>query len=334
MKKKDTIHYTQEKILSRNKPINFILSKRGSGKSTTIILMVWKYIKRGYNAVFIRRRITDITDKYIDSIVTIHNMFNKDKIIVHYKNAKDGVVDIKDENNKVLFSVVALSASEERLKSIVLGRCKFVVFDEFIIRTKLGGRYLKNEYAKFQIVYTTLAREYDYRTRAIFIGNPYTLYNPYFHALGVNTRLVVEGAFIVKDNYALEYYKVLPTLQKIIDVNPFKDEEDDQDTQDDTHIKIFDKIPPTASLKFLIYFNKRHIGFWYVDGFWYIKDFKYNGKKKIYVLDLNDIENGSVLYTREDRFYLSLLNQSVKFGKFYVNSINTYYDFRYIYDIL
>ena len=223
MVKRDNIHFNLRKIDGYNLPFNFIISEREAGKSTAVWLKTYEAFKRdNKTTLVIRRKITHITKAYIDDIAQIINKFTDDSVKFEYSQSslKEGITDISI-NNKRFMRICSLSCDITALKSLVLRDLKFIVFDEFICNQRFGEKYLKDEATKFMEVYNTFRRESE-GLKCYFMGNPYSLYNPYFMFFNVDSSKLKRGAIISdKKSYVIQCYEITPELRaKILAENP------------------------------------------------------------------------------------------------------------------
>lgn len=219
--RKDKLHISLRKVDSYNKPFNFIISEREAGKSSAILTKAYKVFKKKHRtSIIIRRLIADITETYINDCSKVINKFlPKDKqIAFEYKrgNIKEGVVDVFIDNRHFL-RIIALSNPMSRIKSTIIRNPGMIIFDEFICNNRAGEKYLDNEAFKFKEIYNTYQRECNgYILKCYFMGNPYSLYNPYFSDLDVNTLELQPGAFICAKNYVISCYRIKDELREAI----------------------------------------------------------------------------------------------------------------------
>ena len=73
--KLDDLHFSFREVDSYNKPFNFIISEREAGKTTAMVLKMWKAFQENRTSLILRRQAVDITDLYIDSIQNVLNKF-------------------------------------------------------------------------------------------------------------------------------------------------------------------------------------------------------------------------------------------------------------------
>ena len=232
----DNMHYDVKPLMSLNEPFNFIISPRELGKSTSFWLMLFNRFKeKDEKTIVFKRNIVDITDSYVDDIANLLNKFlrkcDRIKFVFAKGKIKEGVMNVyvfpeeqkkcvcKTEN--LFLRVIALSVPMIRIKSQMLPNLEWMLFDEFICNTRLGEKYLPNEVFKFQEIYNTFQRE-SKNLRAIFLGNPYSRYNPYFSWLGVDLQKIKIGSIIrVRSKYAIEFAKLSDELREyILNKNP------------------------------------------------------------------------------------------------------------------
>ena len=76
------------------------------------------------------------------------------------------------DKTKVIIYFVGVSTMASKLKSIDTKNIKWIIVDEVIPNLKVPGqRYLKGEAEGLMSVYNSLARNNDYETKIILIGN-------------------------------------------------------------------------------------------------------------------------------------------------------------------
>lgn len=354
MIKLDNIHYSFRAIDGHDKPYNYVICAREPGKSTMFMLtkhyFKWKQDKAPL--LYVVRNIVEITEALILSIQdVILNKFTDDKVVFRYSKAslRDGLVDIyiKDE---IFLRIEALSISTRKIKQSVLPRCRCIEFDEFIINPKNAEKYLPNEAFKFKELYTTNERDRLDQTRplkAYFLGNPYSLYNPYFVMLGISPASLKFGEMLVGENYVVDYYKMLPELRELIlKQNPLYQFDEEYRAYAlegkailDKNIKI-GKMPPNYHLRFVFKSENRFIGV-FQNNYWedhadiYFCTFmttKEISKRRVaYCFDFKDLINGTELLSNEDKnkfnkFKIAMRKRLVAF-----QSIDCYYLIEEIY---
>lgn len=231
----DNKHFDISIIDGYNKVFNFIQSFRSSGKTTSVFRKVYKkYIADKSPSIVIRRNIVDISEQYINDTEKVINKFLDDdkKIKFFYKatNLKDGIVDIylseKDlkSHENVFIRIVSLSIKMMRLKSGILNNVAYFVYDEYIIDIYNGEKYLMNEVIKFKELYNTYIRESP-NIRCFFIGNIYSIYNPFHDWKKLDYSKVCDGCYITGEDYVYNKYKGNPELIEELKKNPlYKDD--------------------------------------------------------------------------------------------------------------
>lgn len=318
----DNIHYHSDLILSKNKPFNFIISAREAGKSTDI----WRYafnclVKRGKTTIVLRRQIADITEVYIDDVENIINKFADNPVQFFYKMSKDGIINVNigkpdDKGGAIpFFRIMALSVPMRRFKSLLYPNLGLIIFDEFIVNIRMGEKYLKDEVFRFKELYNTFQREAD-NLRCIFMGNPYSLYNPYFSWKKFKAKEIFPGAMLTTDDSALEAYELTEELKEyILNKNPLYKFDDaykayafDGRAINDQQVYTMETQPSNFRLQWVFYTQGKYIGIYYglkiVDGdhiFYWVADLgEYkSGRRSAICFDLNDLISGNVLATND-----------------------------------
>jgi len=219
--KKDRLHFNFRRVDSYDKCFNFVISEREAGKSVAVLTKAYKaFIKKHRTTIIIRRLIADITETYINDVGKVINKFlpEEKQITLDFKkgNIKEGVVDVFVEDKHFL-RLIALSNPMSRIKSTMIKNPAMIIFDEFICNNRAGEKYIDQEAFKFKEIYNTYQREcHGYILKCYFVGNPYSLYNPYFSDLDVDTLQLKPGAFIVGKNYIISCYQIKPELKAAI----------------------------------------------------------------------------------------------------------------------
>lgn len=351
MKQLDNIHFSSRKIDSYNLPFNFIISEREAGKSTNIWLKCYHaFCDNEQTTLVIRRKITHITKAYIDDIAQIINKFTDDKIQFQYSQSslKEGIVDIYI-NDKRFMRICALSCDITAIKSLVLLNLKFIIFDEFICNQRFGEKYLKDEATKFMEVYNTFRRESE-GLKCYFMGNPYSLYNPYFMFFNVNTARLSRGAIITdKKSYVIQCYEICEELRKkILEENPLYQFDNaytkyafEGKNVNDLNIIIKDKCPPNFKLLYVFKSANRYIGLYRASIWDDIGDVLYycqfiNGnqvskRRDIICFDFEELVDRVVMLSPDERYKFQKIKDAMRKRLIAFNSIECYYLIEEIY---
>lgn len=350
MVERDNIHFSNRFILGYNLPFNFVISERESGKSTDFWLWIYNKWKRdGSTCLVIRRKVVHITKAYIDDIAKIINKFTDDNVVFSYSQStiKDGIVDISIDG-KPFIRIVALSIDITAVKSLVLLNLGSIIFDEFICNARFGEKYLKEEAMKFMEIYNTFRRE-SKNLKCFFLGNPYSLWNPYFLYFNVPTKLLKRGAVVTdKKSYVVQCYEMLPALrEKILKENPLYQFDNaytkyafNGQNVNDENIVIEENMPPNFALYFVFRIEGKYIGIYrnqdYIDRdhqFYatFVNPSLLSKKRDIYVFDFTDLVDRTTLMSNEDRYKFARLKSSTRNRTIAFNSIECYYLFEEIF---
>lgn len=187
------MYLDRNKILSYNASLNFIVLKRGYGKSWTFKdLIISDFIKSGAKTVWVRRYKPELRKAITKFLPDIIDKYNQHKIEI---KGKAVYIDGKEAIN-----FYTLSEAQD-LKSMSFQGYKYLIFDEFIIE---GGakRYLPEECDVFCSLLSTVFR--DRPMKAFLLGNKVkavTPYNIYFNLPNF------EDVKYIKDRNTLVYAK-------------------------------------------------------------------------------------------------------------------------------
>lgn len=356
---RDNLHYSFRPIDGYDATYNFVISCREPGKSSNFfaekIYPNWK--KNGAPLLYVVRNIVEITEGLILTIQdNILNKFFDDNIQFEYNKSsfKDGIVELYI-NKKMFMRIEALSISSRKIKQTILNKCSCIVFDEFIINPRQGEKYLKGEAEKFKELYATNKRDrYDQSKplKCYFLGNPYSLFNPYFVWFGVSPSKLKIGTFYTdtEKSLVINYYKMKPELRaKLLEENPsYKFDEDyatfalEGNAVNDTNIKL-GKLPSNYHLRFVFKVENKFIGV-FQNNYWedhadlyfckFLDREEVSSRRVAYVFDFNEMIDGCCLFSSEDKnkfnkFRIAMRNRLVAFA-----SVDCYYLIEEIYNNL
>lgn len=351
MVKRDNIHYNTRKIDGYNLPFNFIISEREAGKSTAVWLdKSYKAFKEnGETTLVVRRKVVHITKSYIDDIAKIINKFTDDNVHFSYASSSidDGIVDISIDD-KIFMRIVALSIDITAIKSLVLLNLRYIIFDEFICNIRFKEKYLTNEAMKFMEVYNTFRRE-SKNLRCYFMGNPYSLYNPYFIFFNVRTRDLKRGAIISdKKSYVIECYEMLPELRaKILEENPLYQFDNaytkyafDGVNINDQNIIVQEQKPQNYALAFIFKISGKYIGI-YRNNIFNEYGLNYYGefldisviskKRNIFCFDFEELVEHTCMLSPDDKYKFQKIKDAMRRRMIAFESIECYYLMEEIY---
>lgn len=166
------------RILSKQRQFNFILSPRGTGKTTAARnWMIKNALKTDNTYAVIRRRKPDL-ESTVSGFMSSANQFFP---ALEWKTAKERTYIKQDGVWHPIIDYFALSVHARR-RGIELSKLKLIIFDEFTIDTRMEySRYLQNEVVTFLSLYDTIARPASRPAiPCIFFGNHFSEFNPYF----------------------------------------------------------------------------------------------------------------------------------------------------------
>lgn len=322
--KRDNIHLDGRRLDSYNKPFNFFITERETGKSTWAYNKMYKtFVHHHRPSILIRRQIADITEIWINDVGDTINQFLEKPIELDFKkgNIKDGVVDVRIKGRiDVFFRVIALSNPKSRIKSLVLEDPAYMIFDEYILDTSSGEKWLKGEASKFQDLYKTFSRhaiKHGHQLKCYFLGNPYSVYSPYFTWLDVDLLSVKPGSFIVGKSYVIDCQHLKPELREFLIKKDPLYQFDNSFTKylfgnaiNDIRFPIIDKKPEGYKLKYIYRVNHRQLGIWHQDlkrdkpgydcgKYWINILDKYSGSKDIFAVDFDNLVEGTRIVTTD-----------------------------------
>ena len=322
--KKDNIHLSTARGDSYNVLDNFYITTRGMGKSAILwskLYNAWKNL--GRSGIVLRTIQADITESFLDDIETLLNKFRctADYVKISYKKGsiKDGVVDVfiqePGEKEKYLFvRVIALSIKVTRYKSLIIRNPSVMMYDEFIVNTRLGERWLPDAPWRVKELYSTFARECDgYVLKRYWFGNPYSRYIPYLlNYYKIDTLKLQPGDFLHGKNYIVEPQE-----------------------------------PQGYSLRWVFRIANHYLGCfrtgdtndWDVDFGcdWYVKmlpDDWSSKKRDIYAVNFDNLVDGTKLITATDKTNTQILRNAIAQRRVAFKDVNSAYLLQSIYTLL
>lgn len=359
--KDDGLHYNSRTIDSYNKTFNFVISEREPGKSKVLWLKAWKAFKHEHRpSIYLVRNAADMTADAIYEVENLLNLWLKYKIELTFAKGDcgSGICDVyyKDQ---VFVRFLSMNVNKRRFKSRRLERIKYFLMDEFIIDNRHGEKYLTDEAGKFKEIWNTYKRcATDYGLsipKCYFMGNPYSVYNPYFIWLNVPLADIHPGAFLVsdKEDYAIECYQLKPELRaKLLKENPAYKFDDayrryafDGCAINDQTFDVVPKKPDGYKLRFIFRIQNKYVNYYYLPldrhpgiqdwgKYWVEVSEDYKGSKTVYAVDFNNLIAGTELKTFETTSCMIRLKECIGKRDITYQSIEAGYLTEAIYKIL
>jgi len=345
----DDLHYSTRNVDSYNRTSNFIISGRGSGKSTTLGLKAYEYFANtGAPYFYFRRRKINISEPYILSLQDSLNKFLRNPIVFKYNKASinRGMVDIYVNDFRFL-RLIALSNDLQSLKSYFLKDTGGIIYDEFICDLLKGEKYLKEEPFIVKEIYTTYARECSRKLKIYYAGNPYSLFNPFFMDRKIEPEKLKLGEIYAPKgvDYVVDYYKAKPELiEKMKKENPFFNEFDYAEyalqgiNVSDRSILIEKQHPKGFKLLNVYFLNGKNLGVFTGENktidYWisFIDVSKIN--REVYCFDISDLSSNRKVLTLRDLRNSHALANATRSRRVGFSDINVYYYFLEIYKYL
>ena len=355
----DNIHIDYSSIDGYQKALNYVISPREDGKSTTFtVKKSWrKFLNGYYSTIVFVRDVNEITDAIVYTYVDIINKFRdlkntKELIPVYNKSdGKNGFMPVTDkESGEVIFTFIAMGAKIDKLKKLKVRRPGYALVDEFIINPQFGGKYLRDEPGRFKELYNTYRRE-NPDMKCYFLGNPYTLYNPYFVDMGLNPLRLKKGIIWTNSNSAV-WRKGLsqPLYEKMLKENPLYNEDGCYrryallgDNIQDERLRITETLPSGYYLDMLIYIEGKTYGIYqngdYLDfdnRFWVgvMDESRISKRRAVYAFDFKDMAEKTILYSREEKNKFSRLRMAMRNNAVEYQTIESAYTLEEIYTVL
>lgn len=320
---------------------------------------MYKQHQKGFMIVLIRRQIVDVNETTISDFCNAYNVLLPDdqKISLYWKKGdlKTGICDVYISGESVpFFRVVALSNPRYRLKGMAFDReLSLVVFDEYKVSGK--EKYLEEEYGKFQELYATLCRfgiqnedGSNRPPRVLFLGNNYSLTDPYMANLKVPVSKIKPGEVITGDTWAFEDILISNQLREmLLRQNPLLSIGDDAYTRyaldgvsvSDQRIVIIENQPNGYQLKFVFYIENRYLGIYWGEGtyrYWIsvIDNYQPSKRRDVACFDFESLIDGTYLTSNSDTARFLVLKNAFRWRDVSYKSIYEGYLFEQIYELI
>jgi hypothetical protein len=206
--------YTPNRQLTYNRIWNFAVGVRGGGKTfNSLKHAIEKFLKDGSEFIYLRRRVVDLDDSCSGSKgsgdlfadIRAKGYFSDHELKV--SSDKAGGYNFYCDG-KIMGYGKALSTSASR-RSSSKPNVKRIIFDEFLIDNTSGStqRYLNSgdEFFMFTNFYETIARGRD--IPVIFIGNAFSMVNPYFLSLNIRIKDVEDNKIYKGTSWTVVFWK-------------------------------------------------------------------------------------------------------------------------------
>lgn len=354
MVERKKFYYSFRKIDGHDKDINICISARELGKSTSFWLdkAYYPFRKNGTPLLYLVRNVVEITEAFITSIQdNIINKFTDDNVTFQFNKGsfKDGIVDVRI-NDKIFFRILAMNIPLRRIKLALLKDINVIGMDEFIINPRRGEKYLKGEAFTIAEIYSTYKRERKDKSKHLkmyFMGNPYSLHNPLFQWLGINTKLLKLGCTLVGEDYVVQWEKLSDELKEyILNDNPLYKFDEEYKTYAfgglpilDTNIKTTE-MPQNYQLQFIFRYEGKYIGIYknrYLedlsDRYWvgFLTRVEISTKRNSYCFDFGELVSRCRLISKEDKDKFARFKSAMRRREVLFQNVDVYYSIEEIY---
>lgn len=204
-------YYTGTKLLSLkdrngNRPEIYICtSNRSAGKTTFFSrYFVNRFMQYGEKFALLYRfsyELDDVATKFFKDIETLffsgHNMTAK-------KKARGVYYELYFDKKPCGYAFALNQADQIKKLSHLFSDTSRIMLDEFQSEV---NRYCDNEVDKLRSIHTSVARGQGKQSRYVpvfLVGNPVSLINPYYVAMGISNILTKSVKFLRGDGYVLE----------------------------------------------------------------------------------------------------------------------------------
>ena len=314
------MYLNRNKILSYNAHLNFIVLKRGFGKTWTFKdLVISEFLSSGLKSVWVRRYKPELKKARTEFLGDIIDKFPNNTFKL------SGNTLLIDKKPAIEF--MTLTEAQD-VKSSTFQRYKYLVFDEFIIEGK-AKYYIGEECTVFSSLMSTFLR--DSKERKIFmLGNkvssvtPYTIYFslPNFD----NIKYLNDRSILIyakdNDNEVEDNYVETP-LEKILRGTPYYDYALRNTSLNDNN-DFVEKRPSNLKVVTVININGTNVGMFYCtekSRIYFDTHCDATIKAK-YTLNNNNLAESYMLLSKTSSMY-KMLKDYYYNGRVYFNDIRT-----------
>lgn len=356
----DNEHWNRSKIDGTQKKHRAIQSGRGGGKTTLWVSLYRDNYQKDWTYAWTKRKIKKVTATTIRDVERKLNewLLIKVKLIYNASELHNGICDVyvaeiidgEECNKRLFFRIMALNLDSDELKGQEVPNIKAIIFDEFIIRPgNPNDKYLKNEALIMKELHQTLVRcKAEGEDLVIYyMANPYSNFNIHYEKWGVDTRKLKPGAFLIGDDWAIEYFELPPELIKKIKEanNEAEDPEYDRfayggEAIGDQNIPI-GEIPQNAKLRYVFKTCGEYLGFYYIPSTVAFDVIKYYCKKldgwkaeyarTSYCFDFQDAQENTNIFQAHNKALTYQLRKAIGDNRVLYQDISSYYLTEYIY---
>lgn len=312
-------YHNRDKVLSYNALINFIVLRRGKGKSYTYKhYCISEFLKSGARFVYMRRYKSELKnskEEFFDDM---------DKAFPNHEFKVKGKYFYCD--NKICGYAIPLSVVAQ-YKSIPFSTVKTLLFDEFIPED-LTVRYLPNEGRAFASALSTVFRSRN--IKAFLLGNKIssvTPYNIYFNIPPFDSNYYDKNKKILiysdEEETEKEENKVKTDLEIVLSGTDYFDYNfNNKSLNNET--EFIRKKSKNSELKFILMIKGKYIGM-YVDNDkgHIIFDNKTDTTFPIkYSFDVNNLRECHLLYDKSSN-YAKMIKRMLYYGKVFYANVET-----------
>lgn len=204
-------YYDGTKLLSLqdingNKPEIYIVTTNRTGGKTVYFtrMLINKFKKTGEKFAMLYRynyELDECADKMFKDVGSL--FFQGDTLTS--KRKASGIFHELYLNDEPCGYAISLNSSDQLKKySHLFSDVERIMMDEFQTES---GKYCTDEVTKLISIHTSIARGQGEQVRYVptfLIGNPVTLINPYYVALGISERLRSDTNFLKGDGWVME----------------------------------------------------------------------------------------------------------------------------------
>ena len=187
-------------------PEIYICTTNRTGGKTTYFnrMLVNGFLKRNEKFCILYRYIYELDDCANKFFKDIGNLFFRNYTFTSKKKAKGIYHELYLDDRHCGYALSLNSADSIKKYSHLFNDITKIMLDEFQSET---NNYCPDEIRKFRSIHTSIARGNGEMVRYVpvfLVGNPVSIINPYYVALGIANRLTNKVKFLKGDGYVME----------------------------------------------------------------------------------------------------------------------------------
>lgn len=320
----DNKYWNLSYILTFNRNFNFINSKRGTGKTYT--LMKWlikEYLKKNKQCIYITRTQDELED--IGLCDPFRKVLENEYPMINFTQVGN---DLYLDGQLFCYGVAITQA--QKIKKMSYPNVYYIMYDEYMRENAKKLAFVKNEVDEFLSIYSTVDR-YEDRVKCFLLGNTTSQFNIFHLHKAFQIPKIDKGKIWTSENVLYQYYDPPQIFEESLEKSKFAKMIADSeygmysvkgDFVEDTDTWV-EKKTEKATLFFVFIFMEDTFGVWrdINEGKLYVSD-KYNPSvNTVYSFTTSDHKENTMLTKASKSTVLKFFTDNYRLGNVRFESI-------------